>query len=75
MYFVRDLGFGHSFPVAARSASTIDWFWRIRPAGIDASPLHSRASIWAFSLPVTSHKMNLERLMSGYVNVIRRLDW
>src|SRR4029450_9321409 len=51
--------------ISARSLPT-------RPAGIDRSPARRRASISAFSAPVTSQTICRERLSTGYVNVIRR---
>src|SRR5277367_2662824 len=46
---------------ADRSASTSARSRRIRPAGIETSPSYKRASISAFSPPVTTHNTRLER--------------
>src|SRR6266478_4993009 len=66
-------GYAARSPTAARSAKITARSCRIRPAGIEGSPLRMRRSAPTFSLPVTSHRMRRARLMIGYVNVIRRL--
>ena len=50
---------------AARSANSKARSCRIRPAGIESSPLSSRGSIDTFSLPVTSQRMRRARLIIG----------
>jgi hypothetical protein len=63
------------FPAAARSASTSAFAETILPAGIETSPARNRRSISTFSAPVTTHKIFRDRLINGYVSVIRRRCW
>ena len=56
---------GRDRAAASWSASTRAWWRLIRPAGIDRSPSHRRASISAFSRPVTSQRMRRDRLSMG----------
>jgi hypothetical protein len=44
-------------------------------AGIPASPARRRGTMGDFSPPVTTHKIRRARLITGYVNVIRRRFW
>ncbi len=64
-----------SGPAAAGSASTSARTCSTRPAGIERSPAHMRASACVFSPPVTSHRTRRARLMIGKVNVMRRRPW
>src|SRR5262249_22491385 len=54
-----------SVPAASWSASTKAWSRPIRPAGIDRSAAYRRASMSAFSGPVTSQTMLRARLSMG----------
>src|SRR5467141_1301236 len=69
LFFCPIAAYAARSPAAARSAKITARSWRIRPAGIEGSPLRMLSSAPTFSLPVTSHRMRRARLMIGYVNV------
>src|SRR6185295_5136944 len=52
-------------PAAARSANTTAVSFRMRPAGMDASPSARRWRISAFPGPFTNHRMLRARLRTG----------
>jgi hypothetical protein len=57
-------------PVAASSASINALSRRIRPPGMELSPLSSWPRGLTFSVPVTTQRIWRARLMTGYVSVI-----
>src|SRR4029077_1950886 len=71
---IRRYSYAHQIPfisvalmllVAARSANTTAVSRRMRPAGMDSSPLTRRWRISAFSGPVTNHRMQRARFRTG----------
>src|SRR5258708_8774946 len=73
LFFRAIAGYAARSRAAARSAKITARSWRIRPAGVEGSPLRRRSSAPTFSSPVTSHRICRAGLMIGYVNLLRRL--
>ena len=58
-------------PAASVSTKRTAFSWTTRPAGMVGSPAKRRVTIGIFAAPVASQRIRRDRLISGYVSVIR----